>query len=39
MTHPSPSHEIAAAGAVVITFAAIFLALATRVKKLEADGC
>ena len=39
MTHPSPTHEIAAAGAVVITFAAIFLALATRVKKLEADGC
>ena len=35
-SHPSPTHEIAAAGAVVITFAAIFLALATRVKKLEA---
>ncbi|WP_435175918.1 DUF1405 domain-containing protein [Halorussus sp. AFM4] len=35
-THPSPTHEIAAAGAVVITIAATFLALATRVKKLEA---
>jgi uncharacterized membrane protein YpjA len=34
-SHPSPTHEIAAAGAVVITFAAIFLALATRVEKLE----
>jgi uncharacterized membrane protein YpjA len=35
-SHPSPTHEVAAAGAVVITFAAIFLALATRAKKLEA---
>ncbi|WP_210425017.1 DUF1405 domain-containing protein [Halorussus halobius] len=35
-SHPSPTHEIAAAGAVVITVAATFLALATRVKKLEA---
>lgn len=34
-SHPSPTHEIAAAGAVVITVAATFLALATRVKKLE----
>jgi uncharacterized membrane protein YpjA len=36
MTHPSPVHEYAAAGAVVLTLAATFLALATRVKKLEA---
>lgn len=35
MTHPSPQHEIAAAGAVVITLLATFLALTTRVKKLE----
>ncbi|MFB6172355.1 MAG: DUF1405 domain-containing protein [Haloarculaceae archaeon] len=40
--HVSPAHEIAAAGAVVLTVLATFLALATRVKKLErrlrADG-
>jgi uncharacterized membrane protein YpjA len=35
-SHPSPTHEIAAAGAIVITLGATFLALATRVKKLEA---
>ncbi len=34
-THPSPTHEIAAAGAVVLTMTATFLTLATRVKKLE----
>jgi uncharacterized membrane protein YpjA len=33
MTHPSPVHEIAAAGAVVLTLAATFLALSTRVWK------
>ena len=33
--HTSPAHEIAAAGAVVLTLAATFLALSTRVKKLE----
>jgi len=38
MTHPSPAHEYAAAGAVVLTLAATFLALATRVKKLEAGA-
>ncbi|RBI63784.1 DUF1405 domain-containing protein [halophilic archaeon] len=37
-SHPSPTHEIAAAGAVVLTLAATFLALSTRVKKLEADA-
>jgi uncharacterized membrane protein YpjA len=35
MTHPSPAHEIVAAGAVVITIAATFLALVTRVEKVE----
>jgi uncharacterized membrane protein YpjA len=34
--HTSPAHELAAAGAVILTLAATFLALATRVKKLEA---
>jgi uncharacterized membrane protein YpjA len=34
--HVSPAHEIAAAGAVVLTVAATFLALATRVEKLQA---
>ena len=34
--HTSPAHEIAAAGAVVLTLVATFLALSTRVKKLEA---
>ena len=34
--HVSPAHELAAAGAVVLTLAATFLALSTRVKKLEA---
>lgn len=34
--HVSPAHEFAAAGAVVLTVAATFLALATRIKKLEA---
>jgi len=33
--HASPGHEIAAAGAVVLTVACVFLALSTRVKKLE----
>ena len=37
-THPSPTHEIAAAGAVALTFLAVFLALATRVKQLEAES-
>jgi uncharacterized membrane protein YpjA len=34
-THVSPTHEYAAAGAVVLTLTATFLALSTRVKKLE----
>jgi uncharacterized membrane protein YpjA len=34
--HVSPAHELAAAGAVVLTLAATFLALSTRIKKLEA---
>jgi len=34
-THLSPTHEIAAAGAVALTLSATFLALATRVKLLE----
>jgi len=34
-THPTPAHEYAAAGAVVLTLTATFLALSTRVKKLE----
>ncbi len=33
--HVSPAHELAAAGAVVLTLAATFLALATRVEKLQ----
>jgi len=33
--HVSPAHELAAAAAVLLTLAATFLALATRVKKLE----
>ena len=33
--HVSPAHEIAAAGAVTLTLLATFLALSTRVKKLE----
>jgi uncharacterized membrane protein YpjA len=33
--HVSPAHEIAAAGAIVLTLLAVFLSLATRVKKLE----
>jgi len=37
-THVSPTHEIAAAGAVTLTVLATFLALATRVKKLEAGA-
>ncbi|GAB3324536.1 DUF1405 domain-containing protein [Haloplanus rallus] len=36
ITHLSPTHELAAAGAVVLTLTATFLTLATRVKKLEA---
>jgi uncharacterized membrane protein YpjA len=36
-THPSPTHEIAAAGAVVLTLTATFLALSTRVKKVESE--
>ncbi|MFB6123155.1 MAG: DUF1405 domain-containing protein [Haloferacaceae archaeon] len=35
VTHVSPTHEVAAAAAVVLTLTATFLALATRVKKLE----
>ncbi|GAB6861656.1 DUF1405 domain-containing protein [Haloplanus litoreus] len=35
ITHVSPNHELAAAGAVVLTLTATFLTLATRVKKLE----
>ncbi|MFD1632954.1 DUF1405 domain-containing protein [Haloplanus ruber] len=35
ITHLSPTHELAAAGAVVLTLTATFLTLATRVKKLE----
>lgn len=35
VVHTSPAHEYAAAGAVVLTLLATFLALATRVKKLE----
>ncbi|WP_251328155.1 DUF1405 domain-containing protein [Haloplanus pelagicus] len=35
ITHVSPIHEIAAAGAVVLTLTATFLTLATRVRKLE----
>jgi uncharacterized membrane protein YpjA len=34
--HVSPAHELAAAGAVVLTLTATFLALSTRVKLLEA---
>ncbi len=34
--HPSPAHDYAAAAAVVLTLAATFLALSTRIKKLEA---
>ncbi|WP_458187458.1 DUF1405 domain-containing protein [Haladaptatus sp. NG-WS-4] len=34
-SHPTPAHEIAAAGAVTLTLLATFLALSTRVKKLE----
>ncbi|GAA0226317.1 DUF1405 domain-containing protein [Haladaptatus pallidirubidus] len=37
-SHPSPTHEIAAAGAVTLTLLATFLALSTRVKKLESAG-
>ena len=38
ITHLSPTHELAAAGAVVLTLTATFLTLATRVKKLEASA-
>lgn len=37
-THPPEVHALAAAAAVVLTLTATFLALATRVKKLEAGG-
>ena len=37
-SHALPGHEVAAAGAVAITLLATFLALATRVKKLEVRG-
>jgi len=37
VVHTSPAHEYAAAGAVVLTMLATFLALATRVKKLETE--
>ncbi|MGM0590931.1 MAG: DUF1405 domain-containing protein [Halobacteriota archaeon] len=33
--HVAPAHELAAAGAVVLTLTATFLALSTRIKKLE----
>jgi len=36
--HVSPAHELAAAAAVLLTLAATFLALSTRVKKLETAG-
>jgi uncharacterized membrane protein YpjA len=36
MTHPSPTHEVAAAAAIVLTLAATTLALSTRVAALEA---
>jgi len=36
--HALAAHEYAAAAAVLLTLAATFLALATRVKKLESDG-
>ena len=36
-SHPSPTHELAAVGAVTLTVAAVFLALATRVRLVEAD--
>ena len=36
--HVSPAHSLAAAGALALTLLATFLALATRVKKLEARG-
>lgn len=36
ITHVSPAHELAAAGALTLTLLATFLALSTRVKKLEA---
>ncbi|USZ67435.1 DUF1405 domain-containing protein [Halorussus salilacus] len=36
--HALGAHDVAAAGAVVLTLAATFLALSTRVKKLEAKG-
>jgi len=36
ITHLSPTHEIAAAFAIVLTLTATFLTLSTRVKKLEA---
>jgi uncharacterized membrane protein YpjA len=35
VTHLAPTHDVAAAGAVVLTLTATFLTLATRVKKLE----
>jgi len=35
ITHLSPTHEVAAAGAVVLTLTATFLTLATRVRKAE----
>ena len=35
--HSLPAHDVAAAGAVVLTVAATFLALSTRVKKLESE--
>ncbi|MFT4889980.1 MAG: putative membrane protein YpjA [Halobacteriales archaeon] len=38
LDHAVPAHDIAAAGAVTLTVLATFLALATRVKKLEAGA-
>jgi uncharacterized membrane protein YpjA len=37
-THPSPTHEIAAAGAVALTLTATALALGTRAAKARSDG-
>jgi uncharacterized membrane protein YpjA len=35
LNHALPAHDMAAAGAVFLTVLAVFLALATRVKKVE----
>lgn len=38
ITHPVPDHYYAAAGAVVLTLAATYLALSTRIELLESGG-